>query len=369
MDSVAAMSERIHWRLAATTGLPATQARSLGRPLLWCGIAGPPLFVLVFLVDGFVHPRYNAVSDLVSELSRGELGWLQIANFLVLAVAMLAFAAGIRWGVERGAGSGTGSLLFAVMGAGLIVAGVFVGDAHGSGAVHTQSGSIHNWASLPVFGSLALACFVFAGRFRGWMQNYSVASGVLFLVLVVAMVVGENLFDLGGLLQRVALVVGFAWITVLALMLRAEVAIPEERRQVSRATNQDRGKHAWIVFAILNPICVFFGSTYFTSPSTSVRAQYATAGFLSDPGQVLGAYVIVSALALFIVGVTAFRQGRRWAWYAACYQVVLFAVVQIVGGGGVIAVAFGIIAIAALAWSYRRFFPADGALKASMPVA
>ena len=351
------MSERIHWPFATTTGVQATQSKLLARPLLWFGVVGPPLFVLVFLLDGFIHPRYNAVSDLVSELSRGELGWLQIANFLVLAVAMLAFAVGVRWGVERGVGSGTGSLLFAVMGTGLIVAGVFVSDAHGNGVLHTRSGSIHEWASLPVFGSLALACFVFAGRFQGWMRNYSVASGVLFLVLVVAMVVGENLFNIGGLLQRVALVVGFAWTTVLALMLRAEVAIPEERRQASRATRQERGKYAWIVFAILNPICVFFGSTYFTSPSTAVRDHHATAGLLSGSGQILGAYVIVSSLALFIVGVTGFRKGRRWAWYAACYQVVLFAVVQIVSGGGVIAVAFGIIAMATLGWSYRRFFP------------
>ena len=125
-------------------------------------------------------------------------------------------------------------------------------------------------------------------RYKGWLRNYSVASGMLFLVLVVPMVVGENMFNIGGLLQRVALVVGFAWITVLAITLRTEVAIPEERRQAARATSQDRGKYAWIVFAILNPICVFFGSTYFTSPSTAVRDHHATAGLLSGPGQILG---------------------------------------------------------------------------------
>jgi hypothetical protein len=83
----------------------------------------------------------------------------------------------------------------------------------------------------------------------------------------------------------------------------------------------------------------------FQPPLTLTRHSAA------DLRQILGAYVIVSALALFIVGVTGFRQGRRWAWYAACCQVVLFAVVQIVGGGGVIAVAFGIIAMATLGWS------------------
>ena len=357
-------SERLSWRLAAASGAPANRARSQARLLLWAGIAGPPLFVLVFLVDGFIHPRYNAVSDLVSELSRGELGWLQIANFLILGVAMLAFAGGIRWGVERGVGSGAGSVLFALIGAGLIVAGLFVGDAHGNGA-KTLSGGIHDLASLPVFGGVAIGCFVFAGRYLGWMRRYSVATGLLFLALIFATVVGENLLNIGGVLQRVTLVVGWAWITVLAVMLRAEVAIPQERRSALIATSRDRGKYSWVVFAVINPVNAFFGSTYFFSPSAAVRAHHGTVGPLNVPGQLLGAYVIASAVALFVVGVTGFRQGRRWAWYAAWYQVLLFAIVQALGDGGVIAVIFGLIVIAALAWSYRWFFPAEGVSGAS----
>lgn len=147
------------------------------RTALLFGVVGPPLFVLVFLVDGLIHPAYNPVTDFVSELSRGELGWLQIANFLVFGAAILVFAAGIRWGTLRSAGSAAGPVLFAIIGAGLITAGLFVTDAHTS-PVSTLSGTIHILASVPVFVCLIIACFVFARRFRGPLRTYSIASGL-----------------------------------------------------------------------------------------------------------------------------------------------------------------------------------------------
>src|SRR3989442_7043082 len=199
---------------------------SISRTALLLGVLAPPLFVLVFLVDGLIHPAYNPVTDFVSELSRGELGWLQIANFLVFGAAILVFAAGIRWGARRRAGSVAGPVLFGVMGAGLITAGIFVTDAHTS-SVSTLSGTIHNLASLPVFVCLIIACFVFARRFRGPLRTYSIASGIAVLILFVATIVIGDSLGKTGILQRATIVVGWAWITVLALALRAKEAPSE----------------------------------------------------------------------------------------------------------------------------------------------
>jgi hypothetical protein len=191
------------------------------RPLLWAGVVGPPLFVAVFLVDGLIHPAYNPVTDFVSELSRGELGWLQIINFLVLAAALLTFAVGIYWGTRRGPGSVAGAALFALMGTSLVVAGLAVTDAHTS-TVQTPTGNLHNLSALPAFASLIAACFVFSRRFRGVMRTYSIVSGVFVLVFLFATFLVGPPLGIIGVVQRILIIGGWAWITILALALHSE---------------------------------------------------------------------------------------------------------------------------------------------------
>jgi hypothetical protein len=181
----------------------------------------PPVFVLIVLIDSFVHPAYNQMTDYVSELSRGQLGWLQVANFLICGVALLGFAAGIRWAVRPGPGSVGGAVLFVLIGVGVIVDAFFTIDPHTS-TVHTVSGIVHGVGFLVVTVALIAACFVFARRFTGGLRIYSLASGILLPVcLVVTVVVGTPL-GITGILQRVFLLIGWAWITVLALGLLAE---------------------------------------------------------------------------------------------------------------------------------------------------
>jgi hypothetical protein len=76
--------------------------------------------------------------------------------------------------------------------------------------------------------ALAAACFVFgrwfAGRGeRGWAV-YSAISGLVFVIAFVLASAGfgqaAGLIDLAGLLQRVAVAVGFGWLTLLAVHLR-----------------------------------------------------------------------------------------------------------------------------------------------------
>jgi len=56
---------------------------------------------VVFLVEGVVHPEYNAWRDYVSDLSLGRQGWVQMANFVVFGLLMLAFAVGLRRARQR----------------------------------------------------------------------------------------------------------------------------------------------------------------------------------------------------------------------------------------------------------------------------
>jgi len=196
-------------------------AAETARRLLLAGVVAPLLFVGVFLVDGLIHPAYNPVTDFVSELSRGELGWLQIINFLVLAVGLLTFAVGIYWGTLRRPGSVAGAILFGIMGASFIVTALAVTDPHTS-TVKTLSGNLHDFSALPDFAALIAACFVFSRRFNGVMRAYSIASGVFVLVFFFATFLVGIPLGISGIIQRVLIIGGFVWITVLALALRSE---------------------------------------------------------------------------------------------------------------------------------------------------
>ncbi len=187
----------------------------------------------MFLVEGATHTRYDPLRQPVSSLALGDWGWIQSANFIVAGLLTLAFAAGLRRALRLGKGSTLGPLLVGVWAVGLLGAGVFVTDpvsGYPPGTPDRLSGNswhgaLHDLFSLLGFVALAAACFVFGRRFagrgnRGWAL-YSAISGVVFAVAFVLSSAGfaqvEGLVDLAGLLQRVAVVVGFGWLTLLAL--------------------------------------------------------------------------------------------------------------------------------------------------------
>src|SRR5205823_12499417 len=72
---------------------------------LACGVIGPPLFVIVFLIEEATRPGYSAWRHYVSQLSLGEGGWMQIANFLVCGLLSLCFALGLRRTLQGGTGA------------------------------------------------------------------------------------------------------------------------------------------------------------------------------------------------------------------------------------------------------------------------
>jgi Protein of unknown function (DUF998) len=64
--------------------------------LLIVGVAVAVVFVVVLLVEGAFRPAYNPTYHTGSELSLGDRGWIQIANFLQMGVGMFAFAIGVN---------------------------------------------------------------------------------------------------------------------------------------------------------------------------------------------------------------------------------------------------------------------------------
>src|SRR5260370_12349612 len=75
------------------------------RKLLYAGIVGPLLFIVVFLLEGFTRPGYSQWRNFVSQLATGDGGWVQVLNFLVCGTLVIAFAIGLRYAIRGSRGS------------------------------------------------------------------------------------------------------------------------------------------------------------------------------------------------------------------------------------------------------------------------
>ena len=103
-------------------------ANELNRTLLLCGAIAGPLYVLVGIAQILVRPGFDVSKHALSLMSNGDLGWIQIANFIVTGALVIAFAIGLRR-LLAGSKAGTfGPLLIAIYGIGLIGAEIFSAD-------------------------------------------------------------------------------------------------------------------------------------------------------------------------------------------------------------------------------------------------
>ena len=210
--------------------------------LLFCGVVGPPLFFVALLIEGATRPGYNAWQTQGSYLALSNQGWEQIANFLMFGSLCIAFAIGLRRIWRTGRASVWGPRLVGLFGLGLVIAGVCVadpGDGYPPGAPinatpHTWHGWVHGINGLLLFNVvLPAACFVLARRFATEPQNrpwatYSWMTGALILVISIAGTIGLPFaYQAGfpvvdGLIQRVVIFIGWAWMSLTALHLWRE---------------------------------------------------------------------------------------------------------------------------------------------------
>ena len=206
--------------------------------LLICGAIAGPLFTLAWLVEGATRADYDPMRYPISSLSIGESGWMQVATFILTGLLILAFGVELRQLLRQPSGSVWGPLLIMLLGIGLIGAGIFVTDPlngypPGTPILPTERtahGILHDLFGIPFFLGLPITCLVFARFFnrqgeRGWAW-YSLLSGIgMFAVFFVARL-GFRLLpaypDLAanfGLLQRITVTIGLAWLTLLAVYM------------------------------------------------------------------------------------------------------------------------------------------------------
>jgi hypothetical membrane protein len=164
--------------------------------LLACGVVAGPLFLAVLMIQAFTRDGFDLRRHPISLLSLGDLGWIQITNFVVTGALFVACAIGMRRVLRQGRSGTWAPRLIGAFGIGLIVAGVFTTDAGAgfppgapAGAPEQISwhGMLHEVGFGLAFLGMIVGCLAFARRFaalkrRGWV-GACVATTVAVLVL------------------------------------------------------------------------------------------------------------------------------------------------------------------------------------------
>ncbi|GAB2466639.1 hypothetical protein GCM10027187_38540 [Streptosporangium sandarakinum] len=196
------------------------------RLLLTCLVAATPVFGFVSLAQVFTRQGFDLLRHPLSMLSTGELGWIQITNFLVSGALTIAGATGLRR-VMRGTPGGTWApRLLLVNGVMLAVAGVFVmdpGDGFPAGTPLGQPTAMswhamaHMAAGSVAFTALIAACFVLGRHFsRAGRTGFAVASRVSGAALLLGNGWAMSGGRAGSLTLCVGVLVAMAWAGVAA---------------------------------------------------------------------------------------------------------------------------------------------------------
>lgn len=114
-------------------------------------------------------------------------------------------------------------------------------------------------------------------------------------------------------------------------------------------------RRRWVPFVVINALITFFGASYVWFPMGTVQQDgNQTTGALHVPREMWGSFVIVSAVAMLLVAVMAYRRGSTRAWYALCYELLFLIAVAAIEPDPVVPTLFGLI----LGWALWRTRPA-----------
>ena len=79
-------------------------ATAVTRSLLGYGVIAGPLYVVVSLAQALTRDGFDLTRHAWSLLANGSMGWIQIANLILVGAMTIAFAAGLRRALPRSVG-------------------------------------------------------------------------------------------------------------------------------------------------------------------------------------------------------------------------------------------------------------------------
>jgi hypothetical protein len=187
-----------------------------------CGIAGPPVYIMVVAILGFIIPGYDHATQLMSVL--GET-WgpyalvMNLAGFVLIGFSIIMFAGAFyfQFRTVRAAVPATALLLAAGL--------CYLGEAYfhcDPGCVPvTSAGLIHLQIGGLLVVIMVIAIFVIAwvlkseGHWHGYWQ-YSVLTGTGIILFLPVLISAQ---DIPGLTQRFIVGIIFLWWEILAVAM------------------------------------------------------------------------------------------------------------------------------------------------------
>ncbi len=169
----------------APSAVPAVApARPAPRILAAAGVAAGPLFLVVGLAQGLSREGFDFSRNALSQLSLGDLGWIQISVFLLTGLLVIGGAIALRQALRDHPGGTWAPRLLGAFGASFLLAGVFRADPGagfpaGAPADRVTSlsahGTVHLISGTVGYLALCVAFLVLARQFaargqRGWAR-------------------------------------------------------------------------------------------------------------------------------------------------------------------------------------------------------
>ena len=207
--------------------------------LLTGGVLAGPIYIIVGIAQILTRDGFDITRHPLSFMSLGDLGWIQITNFIVTGLLVIAGAIGMRRLAQADKSLRRGALLVGIYGMGVLGGGLFVTDpalGFPPGTPDTYPTTM-SWHGLLHFifgqiGFLALiaASFVYARYFaanslRGWAM-FSALTGAIFLFAIIATVAtaGGDGSVWALLALYAAVILAWIWLTALSYRMRSELA-------------------------------------------------------------------------------------------------------------------------------------------------
>jgi hypothetical membrane protein len=208
----------------AATGAHASSTTAT-RVLAGGGVAGPLLFSSITILSAALRPDYSHISSFISELGASGTPHARLMNYLGFVPAGLllaAFGIALARVTSRRVVAVTGSVLVGSFGVGVAASGVFSCDPGCPVSGGSVENAVHNAIGPAAFVALACGVGLLGHAFRRLprfrtLSRYSVATSILGLLFIAALVGSLEGKALTGLWQRLFLVTLFLWCAVVGV--------------------------------------------------------------------------------------------------------------------------------------------------------
>jgi hypothetical membrane protein len=196
--------------------------------LALAGVVGPILYVVVFTLAGFLRPGYSPVRQSISTLGVGANAWLLNTDAVVFGALLLAFAIGFFLLMQQVIKKGrlrTCLVLLILSSVGAINTGLFPA-ASATVVLHWTLGFLLGLLPLVAVYTIVGWQWRHLSNWRGYGW-YSLATAIAAVVLILLSFVllaprsasGGPWTQVGGLIERVLVLVVFAWHVVIGWRL------------------------------------------------------------------------------------------------------------------------------------------------------